>query len=753
MFEKIERRIRSVRRRRSTGDGRHGGHATGGRPARLLWRIVRGWRPWHTVLALSLLFFATLGAGLAKGMWDRICLADRCPSIAQITVWEPEESSKLFAADGSLIHEFFQQRRTVVKLADLARYVPQAFVAIEDKRFFRHHGLDNLRFARATLEYVIFGPGRPGGSTITQQLARNQFTERIGFDVSPARKLKEAKVAIDIERIYSKDEILEAYLNQINFGHGWYGIETASQNYFGVPASQLNLPEAAMLAALPKAPSHFSPFRHPEAAVGRRNLVLDLMRRQGYISEAEAEAAKAYPLPRSRAREQENQIAPYFVEWVRQMLDDRFGDDLYRAGFRIYTTLDLEMQAIADSALKAQLTFLESAVPDYEHMTYEEALKLPPDSIDWAQTPYLQGMFVALDPATGHVKAMVGGRDWNHSKFNRATQALRQTGSVFKPFVYAAAVANGFPISYVIYDAPLELDQYDPVGDSTWIWSPKNYNNRFNGPTTLRDALRRSINVVTVKLSQEVGMESVAQLARRMGIQTPIPRVAAAAIGAASVIPLQVAEAFTTFANLGVRVTPQPILRIEDKTGRTVYRSEPERTRVLDVQTAWIMLTVLRDVVNSGTAARIRRDYLAPEIPAAGKTGTTNDETDVWFVGFTPDLLAAVWIGLDEPAKIFDNAVGGGHAAPVWGAFMQRVYQNRPIPDPWDRPGGLVYRTVDKLSGKLANEYCPLDEIYTEVYLPGTEPVEECDLHQPTPWGLPPGSGTSDIRYPTSDIR
>ena len=743
MFERPERRTRSPRARREPQRSRT-------RRFTLPVPAVKKWRSWHTVVALVVLFVGTLGVGLIWGAWDRICMDDRCPSIAQITVWEPEESSKLYAADGSLIHEFFLERRTVVAFADLPLYVAGAFVAIEDKRFFQHRGLDYRRLVRATAEYAVYGAGRPGGSTITQQLARNQFTDRIGFDVSPLRKAKEAKVARDIERIYAKDEILEAYLNQINFGHGWYGIETASQNYFGKPASQLNLPEAALLAALPKAPTRYSPILNPEAALSRRNLVLDLMARQGYISVTEAEAAKAYPLPRSRNIERGNEIAPYFAEWVRQMLDDRFGQDLYRAGFRIYTTLDLDMQTIADSALKAQLTFLEQNVEEYEHMTYEEALKLPPDSIDWRQTPYLQGMFVALDPKTGHVKAMVGGRDWNHSKWNRATQAVRQTGSVFKPFVYTAAVASDYPVSYVIYDAPLELDQYDPEGDSTWIWSPKNYDNRFHGPMTLREALKRSVNVVTVKLAQQVGMETVSQFARRMGVRTPIPRVAAASIGAASVIPLQVVEAFTTYANLGIRVSPQPILRIEDKTGRTVWESEPVHEQVLDPQTAWIMLTILRDVVNpGGTAGLVRRNYLAPEIPAAGKTGTTNDESDVWFVGFTPDLLAGVWIGLDNPEKIFDRAVGGGHAAPVWGAFMQRVYQTRPIPEPWERPGGLVYRTVDKLSGKLVTEYCPLDGVYTEVYLPGTEPVEECDLHQPTPWGVPlpdPVRDTTEVR-------
>jgi penicillin-binding protein 1A len=306
----------------------------------------------------------------------------------------------------------------------------------------------------------------------------------------------------------------------------------------------------------------------------------------------------------------------------------------------------------------------------------------------------------------------------------------------------------------VIYDSPLELDQYDPEGDSTWIWSPKNYGGTFRGPTTLRDALRLSINVVTVRLGQQVGVETVGQFARRMGIRTPIPRVAATSIGAASVIPIQVVEAFTTFANLGVRVAPQPILRIEDRNGVTIWESEPEREEVLDPQTAWVMLTILRDVVDAGTAASIRRDWLSPEIPAAGKTGTTNDATDVWFVGYTPDLLAGVWIGMDEPRTIFPGAVGGGHAAPVWGSFVQRVYETRQIPEPWERPGGLVYRAVDRTTGQLATEYCPLDLVYTEVYIPGTEPEEPCDAHQPTPWGLPPISpdlpppDTTDARPP-----
>jgi penicillin-binding protein 1A len=374
---------------------------------------------------------------------------------------------------------------------------------------------------------------------------------------------------------------------------------------------------------------------------------------------------------------------------------------------------------------------------EYAHPTYDGVHEQWGDTLRWDRTPYIQGSFVAIELETGVIQALVGGRDFSESEFNRAVQGLRQPGSVFKPFVFAAAFAHGFPASHVIHDSPVEYEQYDPEGDSTYIWSPRNYTKTFGGPTTLRDALRRSVNVVTVKLGEAVGVETVAQYARRMGIRTPIPRVPSVAIGSASVIPLQMLEAYTTFANLGVRVTPQPIVRIEDKRGGLLWEMEVERERVLDPQTAWVLLSVLRDVVDRGTGYAIRRDIgLSYDIPAAGKTGTTQDNTDVWFVGFTPELLAGVWIGFDQPRKIFEGAVGGAFAAPIWGAFMKRVYESRPPPEPWRRPGGLLYRDVDPLSGKLATEWCPPERVYTEVYIPATEPTESCDLHGPAPWGI-----------------
>jgi penicillin-binding protein 1A len=698
-------------------------------------RWLERWSPVRAAVFLALAFVAFFGLGAACAAWERICLDERCPSIAQITTWEPVESSKVYAADGTWLGEFFQERRTVVRIGELPPHVPQAFIAIEDKRFYRHRGLDLRAIARALVQNLLTGFDAGGGSTITQQLARNQFAE-IGFHRSILRKLKEAKVALDIERVYTKDEILEAYLNQINFGHGWYGIETAAQRYFGKPARELNLPEAALLAALPKAPSRYSPFLNPDNALRRRNLVLDLMAEQGYITREAAEVAKGYPLPTRGARAEERSPAPYFVEWVRRLLDARYGADLYRAGLRIHTGIDLRLQALADSALHAQLEAMESGA-GYRHPTYAAVHAAGGDTLRWNETPYLQGVFVALDPRTGVIQAMIGGRDFADSEFNRAVQGLRQPGSAFKPFVYAAAIASGFPASYVIYDSPVEYEQYDPVGDSTYIWSPKNYTETFGGPTTLRDALRRSVNVVTVKLADLVGFETVAQYARRMGIETPIPRVPSMAIGSASVIPLQVFEAYTTFANLGVRVEPQPIVRIEDKRGKVLWEMAVERERVLDPQSSWILLSMLRDVVDRGTGYRIRDAVGLPyEIPAAGKTGTTNENTDVWFVGFTPDLLAGVWIGFDQPRKIFDGAVGGAFAAPVWGAVVKAWYADRPPPEPWPRPGGLLYRDVDPLSGKLATEWCPPEGIYTEVYIPGTEPSEPCDVHGPNPWGL-----------------
>ena len=704
---------------------------------------------WHalgrTVVWAPLVFLTAGSLGLAWGSWRNLCVD--CPSIAQIHTWEPQQTSKIFSHDGSLIGELGIERRTPVPIEDLPEYVPQAFIAIEDRRFYDHRGFDPRGVARAAL---VRGPLRPvfqvtlgrafresGGSTITQQLARNMF-ETIGFEQRVERKLKELQVALELERAYTKDQILEAYMNQINLGPGWWGIQTASRNYFGKNATELNPAEAALLAAIANLPGHYSPFSNPDNALQRRNLVLSRMMVEGFLTEEEAEEWQAYPLPTERA-EVADGTAPYFQEWVRLLVQSRFGQQVYTGGLQIHTTLDVRMQRAAEAAMERGYERIENR-PGFAHPLYEEFAEQR-EQFPGGDTPYVQGMFVALDPETGAVRALTGGRDFTHSRFNRAIQAHRQPGSAFKTFVFASAIQSGIPASHVLVDAPVVLQEADGSD-----WRPQNFGGEFHGPMTLREAYRRSINMIAIRLSQdEVGIETVAQTARRLGLRTEIPRVPSTAIGAPDVIPIEMAEAYSTFANLGTKVRPSPIVRVESADGEVLWEPEPDRTQVMDSLSARVMVNLMEDVVNFGTAhtgVRIVGE-LPREVPAAGKTGTTNNSTDVWFVGFTPNLQAAVWFGMDQPQRIHPNATGGGDAAPVWGDFMRQVYATPeghgdggtqtsilPIPEAWSLDG-LVTREVDNRTGLLASEWCPLDQRYLEVFIPGTEPTDLCDQTGP----------------------
>lgn len=695
---------------------------------------------------LILLFLCAGGIGFGVGSWRNLC-AD-CPSIAQIYTYEPQQTSKIYARDSTLVQEIGLERRTPVALASLPPYVPQAFIAIEDRRFHAHGGLDWKGIARAALEALrTRSLSGAGGSTITQQLARNMFTSRIGFEKRVLRKLKEWQVALALEEAYSKDQIIEAYMNQIVYAHGWYGLQTASRNYFGKNAIDMNPAEGALLAAIANYPERYSPLNNPDAALSRRNLVLDLMAREGYLAEEEAERWKAEPVPLERARNV-TVNAPYFVEWVRQILQDRFGGKLYTDGLKIYTTLDLRMQAAANAAMEAGWDRIEER-PGFGHPTYREIAGRT-DQADLPSIPYVQGMFVAAHPATGHVVAMIGGRDFVHSKFNRATDARRQAGSAFKPFVYTAALESGIPASAIFVDSPVVEEQVDGS-----IWKPSNYEEEFLGPITIRHALRKSINMVAIKLGREVGLETVAEMARRLGIRTEVEPFPSTAIGAAEVIPIQMLEAYSAFATLGTRVRPFPILKVESAEGKLLWKPAPERTRVLRPLVARLAVSLLEDVVTQGTGhtgVRIT-GRLPRDVPAAGKTGTTNEGRNVWFLGFTPNLAAAVWFGMDLPEPIVARATGGGLAAPVWGDFMRRVYYYGdaptsdapgggaaadepplpllPIPDPWPIPEGLLMRRVDSRTGLLASRWCPGDEAYDELYLPGTEPTDDCDRQAP----------------------
>ena len=699
------------------------------------------WDP--RILALGTVLFLGLGFGAACGTWRNVC--SDCPSIAQIQTFEPLQASKVFSHDGRLLAELGIERRTPVSINALPEYVPQAFVAVEDKRFYEHRGIDPRGFTRAVVG-VLTGQSRNqgGGSTITQQLARNMFETSVDARIRSGwgvvvRKLKEIRVALALERAYTKDQILEAYMNEVNYAHGWWGIQTASKNYFGKNAADLNPAEAALLAAIVNRPEYYSPIRNPENALRRRGLVLRRMVDQGVIPAEDYERYANAPIPTERAVDG-GTIAPFFVEWVRQILDDRFGGQLYTAGYNIYTTLDVPMQRHAETSMQEGWESIELR-PGFAHMTYQAFQDSLAAGVELGDSvAYVEGLFVALDPWTGSVRAMIGGRDFDFSEFNRATQALRQAGSGFKPFVYTAAIASRIPPTYVVLDGPFVTLQADGTQ-----WKPTNYSGTFEGPMTIRTGLMRSQNLIAIKLGQEIGMESVAQTAQRMGIRSEIERFESTAIGAVEVIPLEMAEAYSTFANQGTKVRPFPILRVEDSRGRTLWDPEPERTQVLDPLVARIMISMLQGVVTGGTGYNaIRAAYgpvaLPAEVAAGGKTGTTNEGADIWFNGFTPNLLATVWFGLDRPQQIWPGATGAGAPAPVWGNFMKRVYYGDPnaldqelreplipIPEPWAIPEGLVTRLIDGTTGKLASQWCTQEEPIIEMFLPGTEPTEFCD--------------------------
>lgn len=702
-------------------------------------RIAAGWswlreRPAVAAgIAAGVIGLLSLAAGLGLGAWTAVCR--NCPSVAQIYVWEPKSATQLLDHEGRLISELFRERRTPVRIETLPEYVPQAFIAIEDKRFRRHRGFDPQGFLGATVKNILRGRRPAGGSTITQQLARNMFETEIGRErrlgslellfATVTRKMKELHVAFQIEDVYSKDEILEAYINQVNYGDGRYGIEAASQYFFGKPAIQLTPAEAALLAAVINRPTTYSPFRNPEASRNRRNVVLRLMVEQGYMTRTDADGWMQVPLPEEPHGADEGRIAPYFVETVRGILDDRFGPDVYSKGFRVTTTLDIEMQQAAQAAMDSGWAYVEN-MPAFNGPKYADVMA-EGGSQGASQTVYLQGMFLAAVPGTGEVRALIGGRDFEDSKFNRATQALRQPGSTFKPFTYTAAIASGIPASHVIFDSPIMLEMPDSS-----IYAPRNYDPEFFGPLTLRDALRYSVNTVAVKLGLEVGLETVSQTAHAMGITTEVPPYPSTPIGAPSVYPIEMLEAYTPLANTGVRVRPRFILKVEDADGRLLWETYPAREQVLDSAVAAIMRDLLQTAINSGSGAPARAEpYGLPyDVPAAGKTGTTNDGTDVWFIGFTPDLLAAVWLGYDMPGKIIVNAAGGVYAAPIWGRFMRQLYYGEEpeleIPEPWQFPELITARSIDRETGTLASSWCAPENSYVEFFLPGTEPTELC---------------------------
>ncbi len=684
-------------------------------------------RPWLAWLVVLALFGGAVGAGVLGGAWMVICQDGRCPSIASLEAYVPRQTSKVYAADGRFITELGLERRTLVRLDQIPMHVRNAVVMTEDHRFYQHNGIDYRRIFGSVVRNVRAGRYAQGFSTITMQLARNVFSDRISREKTLLRKLKEARVARAIEQRYSKDKILELYLNQVYLGNGAYGVETAAQRYFGKSIRDVSVAEAAMLAGLLKGPERYNPRRFADRAILRRNTVLEVMRRAGGINDADASLAKAFPLQLAQ-RTESGDVAPYFVEWVRHALEEHFGKRLYDEGLRVYTTLDVDMQAAAERSMENQLKAIEAGRHGaYKHLTYEEytARSAEGGETGAGNSPYLQGAFVALDPRSGAVRAMVGGRDFEDSKFNRAVQALRQPGSTFKPIVYASAIHQGFSPAQIVDDSPLTMDQ--TTGE---LWTPQNYDMKFMGQMPLRKALYMSRNLAAIRTGMAVGTDAVVDMASRFGISTRIPPYPSMFIGSADVYPVEMIGAYSVFANLGLRTTPNAIVKVENAQGKVVWQPQTQREAVLSPEESWLMVSMMKDVVVRGSAARIWANGF--HVPAGGKTGTTNDGADVWFIGYTADLVAGVWMGFDRPTKIKANAQGGELAAPAWGAFMTEVYRRKPEPPDWPRPDGVVVREIDAQTGRLATSAC-VANLVTEFFVAGTEPTHTCTENVPNP--------------------
>jgi penicillin-binding protein 1A len=632
------------------------------------------------------------------------------------TIVPVAQASLVLARDGSLIGEIGKEIRTSVSIRTLPKYLPQAFVAVEDHRFYQHDGVDVVGIAGA-LKDNIFGERR-GASTITQQLVGNMHPTLIDrTDRSLSRKLAEQSAAREMEKHYTKDQILEGYLNQIPFGHGWYGVESAARHYFGKSASKLTLAEAAALAAMPKGPALYDPLKYPDRVRQRRNVVLSLMANQGFITQPQASSAQASPIV-TTANGGYSAYSPWFVDVVRvQAL--RAGIPVSDGGYRIYTSLDPVLQNAATSALLEETASLESQ-PGYAHPKYTRGAEAQAGR---ATTDYLQGMVVALDPTSGDVRALVGGRDYSDSRFNRAVDGNRQPGSAFKPIVYAAAIADSIPPNALFADTALAITLPNKT-----IYRPENSDSQFLGTISLRDALAMSRNVVAVQLGMKLGMDSIANLAARMGLNSVIAPYPSSAIGASVVQPLDLVAVYTTFANLGTPVEPRFIYRIEDKNRKVVLTREVRALApALDPRVTYVVRDMMRDVVERGTASSIRR-YLPVSIPVAGKTGTTNDNSDVWFIGLTPDVVAGVWLGFDKPISIAPGAGGGSLAAPVFGKMLARYYAAKPEiltsreASQWTPPLGVIMGEVDRETSQLATDMTPADRRYTEYFVEGTEP-------------------------------
>ncbi len=672
---------------------------------------------WQRVLkviaaVVIVLLCGTIGVSVGVANW----LQKDLPSPASLQTIAPPVKTMVYDIKGQLVHEFYKENRNLIPLRQIPKTMVDAILSIEDRRFYTHWGIDPIRLLGALANDIAAGRAEQGGSTITQQLARNLF---LTHEKTLTRKIKEAVLAIRIEQTYTKDEILEMYLNQIYFGEGAYGLDAAAKVFYGKQVGDLSLPDCALIAGLPRNPRDYSPRREPERALKRRNLVLAAMLDNKRISRAQYEAASEAPIGVTKTRYDSRQ-APYFMEMVRQYLDERYGSNqLYEGGLRIDTTIDIDLQHATEESLEKRIQALETRNQYKRTRATILAEAAKTGSRERPQTEYLQAAAVLLDPKTGSILALIGGRDFNESNFNRAVQAARQPGSAFKPFIYAAAMDNGYTPTEMILDTPVSFRAGNGLD-----WSPQNYAHKFRGPVTLRQALAQSLNVPAAKLLQKLGTPVVSSYARRMGIRSRLVGDLSLSLGTSEVNLLELTSAYGVFANQGVRTTPVFVLKVEDKNGKVLEQSRVTAEDALSPETALTMTNMLASVMENGTAASARALGLA--VPAAGKTGTTDDYTDAWFIGYTPDLVAGTWVGFDRKRKIGPNMTGAAAALPIWVDMVAAATKGKP-PVEFPVPSGVVSRQICAQTGLLANPGCPETEV--ELFREGSEPTGACNVH------------------------
>ncbi len=731
------------------------------------------------------------------------------PSVDPLLEYDPPVATRVRDAQGRLVEEFFVEKRYFTPIDRIPAHVRQAFIAAEDADFYSHYGFDALGIVRAAVANARAGDVVQGGSTITQQVVKSLL---LSPERSYERKLREILLAIELERRLDKDHILELYLNQIYFGDGNYGVEAAARAYFATSAEQLTVAQAALLAGLPQAPSRYSPTRNLDAAIKRQRYVLEQMLAQGLINSGAYQQAVREEIV-IQPKSEPGGLRNYYTEAVRLYLEDNFGKDApYSSGYDVWTAMDGELQAMAQSAVRHGIENVDGllgyrgAVAHLEGAEYEQRLaaeqgadpsapldpsrryeglvtevgkstitvalagrswEIATGKVSWsrradhrgfrrgdvlevstrqpgkefdadaeerlwlAPRPEVEAALVAIDVANGRVVAMVGGYDFAGSQFNRAIQAHRQPGSAFKPFIYSAALDNGYTPATVVYDEPVEYM------DNGKIWSPQNYSRKYYGPTTVRAALENSRNVVTIKLVDSVGVDRVVNYVSNFGFDARIGRNLSIGLGTTELTPLDLTAAYTVFANGGVKVEPVTILRVQDNAGRVLRETYPQRYPVISPQTAALVTSMLRGVVQRGTGRRAA----ALGRPAAGKTGTTNDQRDAWFIGFTPEMVVGVWVGFDDHSRSMGRpGTGGTVAAPIWLEFMQQALAARPVKD-FEIPDGIRCVNIDPRTGLRASQYTKAPQL--ECFKAGTEPVD----YQPmwiwgdTPDGTAPATG------------